>query len=172
MINIPANTISAGITLTGIHDSLIDPAETVIVDITTVVNATENGAQQVTATITDDEAPPTVTLSLSSPTFAENGGIDDADRDPVGAHDAAGDGEPRVHRAPRRTGPTTRGAAVINIPANTISAGIPLTGVDDTTFEFPNETVIVDITTVMNATENGTQQVTATITEDDPAADG
>ena len=102
-------------------------------DITTVVNATENGTQQVTATITDDEVPPppTVSLSLSQPTpFAENGGTTT-----LTATLSALTPLPVTVNLPY-TGTATNGtdysgAAVINIPANTISAGITLTGIDD-----------------------------------------
>ena len=38
----------------------------------------------------------------------------------------------------------------------------------DAVYESPAETIVVDISTVVNATESGTQQVTATITDDDP----
>ena len=55
-------------------------------------------------------------------------------------------------------------ATSIVIPADTLSASIPLTAVTDTLFENSNETVVVAISTVLNALENATpQQVTATI---------
>jgi hypothetical protein len=41
-----------------VQDTLYELNETVVVDISTVVNGTENGTQRVTATITDDDAPP------------------------------------------------------------------------------------------------------------------
>ena len=46
-----------------------------MVDIDGVTNGTENGAQQVTATITDDDAAPTVSLSLAGSPMAEAGGV-------------------------------------------------------------------------------------------------
>ena len=48
--------------------------ETVVVDISAVsAGASESGTQQVTVTITDDDATPTVTLSVSPATLLEDG---------------------------------------------------------------------------------------------------
>ena len=59
----------------------------------------------------------------------------------------------------------TRSATSIAIPAGSTTGSITLTAVQDTVYESPNETIVVDISTVVNATEDGTQQVTATITD-------
>jgi hypothetical protein len=58
----------------------------------------------------------------------------------------------------------------IRIEAGTISGSITLTAILDEVEESPAETIVVDIDTVVNATESGTQQVTATIADHDPAA--
>ncbi|HNX33796.1 MAG TPA: M6 family metalloprotease domain-containing protein [Kiritimatiellia bacterium] len=55
----------------------------------------------------------------------------------------------------------------IVIPANTLSGTLALTAVQDLIDE-TNETVIVDIGSVLNGEEFGVQQVTATIADDDP----
>ena len=68
-IIIPAGSTTGSITLTGVDDALDEADETVVVDITDVTNGTEDGAQQVTATITDDDPPPTV--SIDDVTVAE-----------------------------------------------------------------------------------------------------
>ena len=49
--------------------------ETVIVDITCVTNATEIGTQQESATITDDDPSPAVTLSVNNSSIGETGGV-------------------------------------------------------------------------------------------------
>src|SRR2546425_811312 len=74
-IVIAAGSTSGSITLTGGDDALDEPDETIIVDITTETNGTESGTQQVTATITDDDPAPTVTLSLTGSPLVENGGV-------------------------------------------------------------------------------------------------
>src|SRR5262249_36562223 len=55
-------------------------------------------------------------------------------------------------------------------PAGSLSGTVTLTGVPDGTTE-GNETVVVDITTVTNGTELGTQQVTAILDDTAPTAD-
>jgi hypothetical protein len=66
----------------------------------------------------------------------------------------------------------TRSATNIVIAAGSTNGSITLTAVQDSVYENPNETIVVDIDTVVNATESGTQQVTATITDDDAAPTG
>lgn len=61
----------------------------------------------------------------------------------------------------------TRSGTSIVIPAGSLNGSITLTGVNDALDE-ANETVVVDITGVTNGTESGTQQVTVTLTDDDP----
>ncbi|MCX6873136.1 MAG: hypothetical protein NTW21_04920 [Verrucomicrobia bacterium] len=58
----------------------------------------------------------------------------------------------------------------IVIPAGQISGSITLTGVGDSIYESPDETIIVNISSVVNALVTLPQQVIATIT-DPPAAD-
>lgn len=54
-IVILAGATEGEISLTAVQDAVIDPNETIVVDIASVVNATESGVQQVFATIIDDE---------------------------------------------------------------------------------------------------------------------
>src|SRR5216117_2158926 len=60
------------ITLTAVQDALDEVDETIVLDISTVINGTESGAQQVTATITDDDAPPTVAFNAPGSSGLEN----------------------------------------------------------------------------------------------------
>ncbi|WP_035484516.1 MBG domain-containing protein, partial [Algoriphagus marincola] len=55
----------------------------------------------------------------------------------------------------------------ITIPSENTSGSINITNLPDILFE-GNETVIIDIASVSNGTESGTQQVTYTIIDDDP----
>ena len=66
----------------------------------------------------------------------------------------------------------TRSGTSIVIPAGSTTGSITLTAVQDAIYEYPYETIIVDIATVVNGTESGTQQVTAIITDDDPVPAG
>ncbi len=56
-ITIPAGSVSHSITLTAAPDTLDEFDETIVIDITDVTNGTELNTQQVTAVITDDDAP-------------------------------------------------------------------------------------------------------------------
>ena len=74
-------TISAGATtgtasFTPSDDSVYERDETAVIDIDTVSGlATENSTpQQVTITVTENESAPTVTLTTSATTIAENAG--------------------------------------------------------------------------------------------------
>lgn len=57
-IVIPANTWTGTFALTAVQDLIDETNETVIVDISSVLNGMEFGTQQVTATIADDDPPP------------------------------------------------------------------------------------------------------------------
>ncbi|HSP14376.1 MAG TPA: Calx-beta domain-containing protein, partial [Thermoanaerobaculia bacterium] len=163
---IPAGSIGATTTLTAVDDTIDEADETVVVDITGVINGIESGTQQVTATIADDDAPPTVTLSLAGSPIAENAGTAtvtvtlSAASANVVTVDLGFGGTATSGVDYTRSGPS------ITIPPGSLSGTATLTAVNDTTDE-PDETVIVDITGVTNGTESGTQQVTATIADDD-----
>jgi uncharacterized repeat protein (TIGR02543 family) len=65
-ITIPAGSLSRSVTLTAVQDALDESDETLVVDISSVVNGTESGTQRVTATIMDDD---------STVTFDAQGGV-------------------------------------------------------------------------------------------------
>ena len=73
-IVIPAASLSGTITITGKNDCYVEGDETIVVDISNVTNGTENGTQQVSTTITDDDFYPTITLSVNNSSIPENGG--------------------------------------------------------------------------------------------------
>ena len=74
-ITIPAGSTTGSITLTAVSDTLDESDEAIVVDIATIINGFENGTQRVTATITDDDPAPTVTLSLTGSPMSEDGGV-------------------------------------------------------------------------------------------------
>jgi len=166
---ITAGSTSGALTLTGINDSQYEPGETIIVEITSVTNGTESGIQQVTAAITDDDFVPDVTLGLSGSPLAENGGTAAV----TATLSAAATQNVTVNLgfAGTATGggtDYTASGSSITISAGSTTGNITLTGNNDLLDE-ENETIIVDITGVTNGAESGTQQVTATITDDDAA---
>ncbi len=165
-ITIPAGSYSNSITLTGKNDTDYEGDETIIGDISSVTNGTENGTQQVTTTITDDDPAPSVTLSIADSTLAEDGGVATI----TGTLSGLSTNETKIELSFSGTASTTDYnkslGGVIIIPAGSLSGTLTLTGIDDVTDE-EDETIIVKITNITGATENGTQQLTATITDDD-----
>src|SRR5205823_9367681 len=68
---IPPGSTTGSMTLTAVQDALDEVDETIIVDISSVTNGAESGAQQVTAIITDDDGP---TISINNVTVTEGNG--------------------------------------------------------------------------------------------------
>ena len=163
-IVIPAGSLYGDVTITGINDSTDEQNETVIVDISSVTNGTENGTQQQTVTIMDDDGP-TVTLSGGG-AIAEAAGS----RNITATLSATSVQDVTVNLAfsgtATLTSDYTRTGTSITIPAGSLTGFITITAVQDTIDE-TNETINVSISSVVNGTENGTQVQTVTITDDD-----
>jgi Calx-beta domain/IPT/TIG domain len=168
-IIIPAGSLSASITLSSISDALDENDETVIIDISSVTNATENGTQQKTVTIIDDDATPTVTLTTSGTSFFESGfitgGLTYVNLSATSGLD--------VTVTLSVSGTATYNTdytlpLTVTIPAGSTQAQASTSAIDDALDE-DNETIIIDIASVTNATENGTQQKSWTIFDDDAA---
>ena len=171
-LTIPAGSTTVTATFTPTDDSIYDGSETAIFDISSVSggSATENGAQQVTITITDNETAPTVTLSTSTNSVAENVGTTITLTSTL-----SGATYENVTVTLSFAGTSTRSndyviIEQIIIPGGQTSATTQLNPINDITYE-TNETIITDISSVSGggATENGTQQQTITITNDDSA---
>lgn len=122
----------------------------------------------VAVSVTDDDAPPAVTLAVADSPLDEDGGIATV----TATLGAASSNEVTVDLAFSGTATLdtdyTRSGTSITIPAGLLSGSVSLTGVDDSADE-ADETVVVDIAAVTNGTESGTQQVTATVADDDAA---
>ncbi len=71
-IVIPAGQLSGTVTVTSVDDASVESAETVVVDILSVTNAKEDGVQQKTTTISDNDAPG-ISVSAISNNTNENG---------------------------------------------------------------------------------------------------
>ena len=115
---------------------------------------------------------PTVTLGLTGSPMAEAAGTATVTATLSAAHTLPVTVNLAFAGTAVLTADYTRSAASIVIAAGSTSGSITLTAVPDTVYENPNETIVVDIATVVNATEGGTQQVMAIITDDDPAPPG
>lgn len=167
-LTITAGGTTANATITVNDDAPDEADETVILTMGNPTNASQGATTVHTATIQDNDASPTVTLSISGSPLAENGGAGT-----VTATSSAVSGQNiTVNLAFSGTGTLTddytRSGSSISINAGSTTGTVTLTGADDLIDE-DDETAIVDISSVTNGTESGTQQVTATITDDDTA---
>lgn len=168
-ITISAGSTSAAITLSSVSDALDENNETVIIDITGVTVATENGTQQQTVTINDDDATPTVTIAWSNTSIGEGpAGTSNA----VVTLSAASGLDVDVTlsfsgTATLNTDYTVTGSS-FTIPAGSTSGFVTMNNITDNIYE-GNENITVDIASVTNATEVGTQNASMTQNDDDSA---
>gem|GEM_PF-3504701 len=162
-IVIPAGMLTSDINLTAQQDVLDEPDETVIVDIDSVTNGVENGIQQVTTTITDDDEAPLVTISLSVTDIGEGGTADVIlTLNTVSGQDI--DIELGFSGTATMPDDYTVSSNMVTIPAGQTTGIVTIMVVDDGLGD-PNETIIIDILSATNATEDGVQQGTINILE-------
>uniref|UniRef100_UPI001BFC5EBE MBG domain-containing protein n=1 Tax=Echinicola shivajiensis TaxID=1035916 RepID=UPI001BFC5EBE len=167
-IIVPAGSTTGNINLTNVPDALYEGNETVIIDISSVNSGTENGTQQVTYTITDDDTAPNATIEVvDNPITDESGGKAYIQ----GKIDAFAGVTVTIPLS--FSGTATGGGAdysmtgtTITISAGQVMGSVALTSLFDG-IEEGDETVIIDMMTPTNAIEDGTQQVTLTIQDED-----
>ncbi len=172
-ITISAGSLTGTTTFTPTDDSIYEGNETAIIAIDSVSggSAVENGNQSTTITITEDDSSPTVTLSRSAASIAENAG---SSLTITATLSTATTEDVTVTLSAAGTG--TEGSDYISLSNITVSAGdltgttsfTPLDDSSDPVFE-DSETAVIDIASVSggSAAEDGTQQVTITITENE-----
>ncbi|MEN8120319.1 MAG: Calx-beta domain-containing protein, partial [Bacteroidota bacterium] len=167
-ISVADGASTGTITIPVLDDAIFEHTETVIAQISNAssndINITTSTA---TANITDNEAAPLVSLSVSSSTIAENGGSSNL----IATLNNATTTDVDVtitYTGTATNGTDYTGTAIITILAGNTTGSITITGTNDVIYE-TNEDIIADITAVTNATEDGIQQETITIIDDDNA---
>ncbi|NLO38261.1 MAG: hypothetical protein GX115_02130 [Ruminiclostridium sp.] len=165
-IIIPAGSLSGAMTLTVLNDSFYEGNEPFSVEITSVTNGTEDGEQKVDLSVIDNETVPSVTLSVSPSTFSENAGTTTV------TATLSNMSEQPVTVNLNFTGTAASGTdylasnTAITISTGNLTGAITLTAIDNEVYAGA-KTVIINIDSVTIGTEDGTQQVTATIAEDE-----
>ena len=130
-----------------------------------VSDGTDYSSSTYTATLTVTPEP-TVTLSLApSSTISENGGSTSVKATLSNTFNKTVTINLGFSGTASGTDYSKTGSS-INITSGNSTGTITLSG-DDDNLDENNETVIVDISTITNGAESGTQQVTCTITDDD-----
>ena len=171
-ITISAGSTTGNITVTADDDSLDEDDETVVVDISGVTNGVESGTQQESTTITDDDAEPSVTLTVDNATIPEDGSTIStftATLSAVSGRNVTVNLSYSGTATGSGTDYSSSGTSIL-ISAGNNSGTATVTAQDDELFE-DDETIIVDIDSVTNGTESGTQQETTQITDDDEDLD-
>ena len=173
-ITISAGSTTGTVSFTPTDDSVYEGDEAAVVAIDTVSGggASESGSQSVTLTISENESAPTVTLATSATSIAENAGSsltltatlsNVADEDVTVALSTSG-------AATEGTDYTDGSGAIddIIISAGSTTGTVSFTPADDSIYE-DDEAAVIAVSGVSgaDATENGTQSVTITITEND-----
>ena len=77
-VTLDSTSTTKTVTVTGVDDSDQESDETVIVDISSVINGKESDTQQVTITVKDDDGvntPPSVTIAVDNASIAEDAGV-------------------------------------------------------------------------------------------------
>ncbi len=135
-------------------------------DITSVTNGTESGTQQVTVTITDDDPTPTVTLGVDTTSISEAGGVATltATLSAVSGQNVTVD--LGFSSTATLVDDYTASRASIVVLAGSPTGSITLTAVQDSSYE-GTESITVDIVSVTNGTELGSQQLSIAIIDDD-----
>ena len=157
---------SGSVTVNAIQDAIDEPSETILVDILGVTNGSESGTQQSTSLIVDDDAPPTVTLSSSNQTIAEAAGFSVFTATLSAVSGQAVTINLGFGGTATLTNDYTRTGTQIIILAGSETGTITVTAVQDLLDEL-DETVIVEITSVIAGKEDGVQSATTTIGDDD-----
>ncbi len=168
-IIILAGELSSSIVLSAADDALYESNETVIISIIDVINAIDDSFPQ-TVTIMDDDPIPSVSLSVGS-TLIEGNTVMTAATTTVTAILNTISGQTVTVTLVMNGGTaipdddfTLNGTIVI--PEGSLFGVAILATLGDTNAE-PDETVVIDITLVTNAIQDGNQQQTVLIVNDD-----
>jgi len=166
-ITITTGNTTGTITITVNGDAIDEQDETVIVEMGIPTNATQGSTITHTATINDDDDPPSVSFTTASQTGAEDVGTMT-----VTAQLSAVTGKNvtvpfTVSGTATNPADYTITSSPVTISAGSNSANITITVVDDAPSE-GLETVIVTMGTPTNATKGSTDVHTATIDDNSP----
>ena len=166
-VTITAGNQEATTILEAIPDNIFEGNEEIIVSISAAAGggASVDGTQEVTITIEDAQTTPVVALSFTGTPFSEDGGeaeliaeLNYASYQPVTVN--------LEYNGTASASDYSGAQDQIIIPAGSISESISITGENDLNAE-GDETIVVTITSVENALEDGIQEVSATILDDD-----
>ncbi|MCX6877207.1 MAG: hypothetical protein NTW21_25865 [Verrucomicrobia bacterium] len=173
-LTIPVGSLSASIPLTALSDSAYDPDETIVANIDSVENGLNDGLQQVQTTITDVSFTILVTLDPPSPaTITEGGSQATVTVRLSQAYSEAVTATLALSGTAEGTDYSATSLSILIAIGDTTGTLTLTPRADNATYQSP-KTIVVDIATVETATpgivfEDGTQQKTVTVADNDPA---
>ncbi|MEK7747792.1 MAG: Calx-beta domain-containing protein, partial [Nitrospirota bacterium] len=169
-IVIPTEALAATTTLTALDDTTAEIVESVIIDINSVTDGEEQGTQQQTVTITDNEGTPTVQLSVNSTIISTVGETGATTTEITATSSAVAELDIVVFLKKLGLAVDIKDYNVqnsITIPAGSKTATVVLTTVNDTLYEL-EERAVIEIESVLRGTELGNQAVTVIMQSEDP----
>ena len=169
-VTIAAGSTSTEITISVASDALDEYDETIVVDMGNPINAIRRAITTHTATITDDDATPSVTFTSTSQVNANESGTSNI----TVQLSALSGRDVTVPFTVNGSGTATGGgtdysiaASPLIIPAGNISSNIGIAVTPDLMDEY-DETVVVDMETPVNATQGATTSHIINISDNDP----
>ncbi|MGQ0622005.1 MAG: Calx-beta domain-containing protein [Panacagrimonas sp.] len=169
VIPIAAGSTIGTVTVTASQDLIDEANETVIASITSASNATPAGGSA-TVTILDDDAPPTVSFSPAAQSVSEataSLAVNVVLSAPSGLPITVPLNFAGTASNPADYSPSTTS---LSIPAGSPGGSFSLSIVNDTLFESPNETVILGLGSLTNASTGSQNSQTVTILDNDVTA--
>jgi len=157
------------ITVSGVDDAIDDGNQTTIIVLAAATSADANyhgrKPADVTVTNSDDDGLPSVTLSIDNASLAEAGGVANvtATSSGVSAQNIIVN---LVYSGTSSRGNDYTSANSISITAGNTTGTVQISAQQDNLDE-ENESIVIDIDSVTNGIESGTQKISATIIDDD-----
>ena len=165
---IPAGQATFDLTLQVVDDSLDENDETVVLTLGTPTGADLGATLVHTATLLDDDAPPSVQFTLSASSSLEGGGPATIEVDLSGPSGKEVSVPFSLSGDAQSPDDYSFDASPLVLPAGTTTAQLTLTPVDDALHE-ADETVQVDLGTPTDATLGGVSTHLFTLLDDDDA---
>jgi hypothetical protein len=167
-ITISAGSLTGTTAITAIDDTDVELTETIIVDMGDVSGGAENGTQQVTINLTDNDLPSVSSITVDKTSIDENGGVAVI----TATISAAQSKDVTIPLTITGTSTidtdysTADYSDKISIPSGSISGTITFTGVQDSNKEDDETIIITPSTSPTNATSTISDALTVTIVDE------
>lgn len=160
-ILIASGETSGSISIMRLDNNIYETNKSVIVDIDTITGGNENGTQQLTYTLTNDEAQPTIDLSLSANTVSENNTVVYVTATLNRQSEQTIDMSVKMEGTATSNTDYTLSTNSLTFAPLATSASFSITTINDGVYE-SDETALVKFATVSNASTGSTVALTIT----------